>query len=281
MIRLRFGLVLLALSPFSSPAHAQLDVELLSALEARSIGPAGMSGRIASIAGVPGDPLVLYAGTATGGLWKTTDGGLSFEPLFDEERVASIGAVAVHPKSPEVVWIGTGEGNLRNSASVGFGVWRSLDAGQTFEHLGLTGTEHIERIVVHPDDPDTCWVAALGRAWGENDERGVFRTTDGGATWERVLYVDERTGCASLAIDPRNPDKLFAAMWDYRREPHFFRSGGPGSGLWVTRDGGDSWTELDESDGLPKGELGRIGLAIAPSDPASSTRCAKRRRACS
>lgn len=250
-----------------APLTAQLDPDLLSGLRARSIGPAGMSGRIGAICGVPGDPLVLYVGAATGGLWKTTDGGLSFEPLFDEERVASIGAVTVHPRSTEVVWVGTGEGHLRNSSSVGNGVYRSLDGGRTFEHLGLTETEHIERIVVHPDDPDVAWVAALGRAWGENDERGVFRTEDGGATWERVLFVDGRTGCASLAIDPRNPDKLFAALWDYRREPFFFRSGGPGSGLWITRDGGDNWTELDDTDGLPKGELGRIGVAIAPSDP--------------
>jgi len=244
-----------------------VDPELLAGLKARSIGPAAMSGRIASIDAVAADPDVIYVGVATGGVWKSVDGGVTWKPVFDREKVAAVGAVAVFQANPDVVWVGTGEGNPRNSASVGAGVWKSLDGGATWKHLGLDKTERIHRIVLHPTDPDVAYAAAMGRMWGENPERGVFKTTDGGATWTRVLFVDERTGCADLIADPSNPDKLFAAMWDYRRWPWSFRSGGPGSGLHVTWDGGATWTRLTDADGLPKGELGRIGLGICRSHP--------------
>src|SRR6185436_18967675 len=177
------------------------------------------------------------------------------------------GALAVFPANPDVVWVGTGEGNPRNSVSVGNGVYRSLDGGRTWKHLGLAATEHITRIVIHPTNPDVAWVAALGKLWGENPERGVFKTTDGGRTWRKVLYVDERTGAADLVIDPANPNKLFAALWEHRRWPWLFRSGGPGSGIHVTWDGGETWKRLTEDDGLPAGDLGRIGLAISRSNP--------------
>lgn len=243
------------------------DPALLAGLKARAIGPATMSGRIAAIDAVPTNPSVIYVGVATGGVWKSSDGGLTFAPIFDREKVAAVGAVAVSPVNPDLVWVGTGEGNPRNSASVGWGVWKSRDGGHTWTHLGLEKTERIHRIVLHPTNPDVAYVAALGQMWGENPERGVYKTTDGGATWQRVLYVDQRTGCADLILDPKNPDKLFAAMWEYRRWPWFFRSGGPGSGLYVTHDGGGTWKKLTHAEGLPRGELGRIGLGICRDHP--------------
>jgi photosystem II stability/assembly factor-like uncharacterized protein len=249
------------------PSRASFDPGLLAGMKARAIGPATMSGRIAAIDVAPSDKDVIYVGAATGGLWKSADGGLTWAPVFEKEKVASIGAVAVSPVNPDVVWVGTGEGNPRNSASVGNGVYRTRDGGKTWEHLGLDESERITRVLLHPTDPDVVYVAALGTSWGENEQRGVFKTTDGGESWEKVLYVDERTGAADLEMDPRDPDKLLAAMWDHRRWPWFFRSGGRGSGLFLTRDGGRSWKQITDDDGLPKGDLGRIGLAIAPSDP--------------
>jgi photosystem II stability/assembly factor-like uncharacterized protein len=248
-------------------AHAAIDPGLLAGMSARSIGPAGMSGRVASVVAVESNPNIVYAGAAAGGVWKSVNGGLTWTPVFDDQPVASIGAIAVAPSNPDVVWVGTGEANPRNSVSVGNGVYRSLDGGRTWSHLGLEKTERISAIAVHPTDPDVAWVAALGQAWGENPERGVYKTEDGGKTWNRVLYVDPRTGAADLALDPRNPNKLFAAMWQYRRWPWFFKSGGPGSGLFSTWDGGRTWKRATEADGMPKGDLGRIGLAISRSNP--------------
>ncbi|HVS13899.1 MAG TPA: sialidase family protein [Thermoanaerobaculia bacterium] len=251
----------------TAQSGAGLDPSLLAGLRARSIGPAGMSGRVAAIAAVPGDPATVWVGASTGGVWKSVDGGVTFQPVFDDQPVAAIGALAIHGSNPDLVWVGTGEGNVRNSVSVGNGVYRSLDGGETWSHLGLDATERIHRIVLHPSDPEVALVCAMGRAWGENPERGVYRTGDGGTTWERVLYVDERTGCADLAVDPANPDKVIAALWQYRRTPDFFRSGGPGSGLYRSHDGGRTWIRSETTDGMPKGELGRIGVAFARSEP--------------
>jgi photosystem II stability/assembly factor-like uncharacterized protein/ribonuclease HI len=259
--------ILPALALLALPASSQVDPDLLAGISARSIGPAAMSGRVADIAVVESNPDIVYVGSASGGVWKSTNGGLTWNPVFDDQPVASIGAVAVFQPHPDVVWAGSGEGNPRNSVSVGNGIYRSLDGGRTWKHLGLEKTERIHRVILHPADPDVAWVAALGKLWGENPERGVFKTTDGGRTWKRVLYVDERTGAADLVLDPSNPNKLFAAMWDHRRQPWKFRSGGPGSGLYVTYDGGESWKRLTEDDGLPKGELGRMGIAISRSNP--------------
>ncbi len=266
------ALTALLLFPVAAEGQRQaaadaLDPALLAGMEARQIGPAGMSGRIASIDAVASDPDIIYIGAATSGAWKSENRGLTWEPLFDEQPVHSIGAVAVFQPSPDVVWVGTGEGNTRNSVSVGNGVYRSRDGGRTWEHVGLEGTERIHKIVLHPTDSDVAYVAALGHLWGENPERGVYRTTDGGRTWERVLYVDERTGAADLAVDPTNPRKLFAAMWEHGRRPYFFESGGPGSGLYVTHDGGDTWERRTPEDGLPEGDLGRIGIGISRSNP--------------
>ncbi len=254
-------------APAGAAAPGTIDPSLLAGMRARSIGPAAMSGRIVDIKGVETDPLTVYVGAATSGIWKTANGGLTWAPIFDDQPVHSIGAIAIFPANPNVVWVGTGEGNTRNSASVGNGVYRSLDAGRTWQHVGLDKTEHIRRIVLHPTDPDVAYVAAEGREWGENPERGIFKTTDGGRSWKRILYVDERTGGAELAMDPGNPNKIFAGMWQFRRWPWGFRSGGPGSGLYVTLDGGDTWKKLTADDGLPKGLLGRIGVAFARSQP--------------
>jgi photosystem II stability/assembly factor-like uncharacterized protein len=257
---------LLALVPCAAVA-ASVDPDLLAGLAPRSIGPATMSGRVAAIDAVESNPDVLYVGAATGGLWKSTNGGLTFTPVFDDQPVHAIGAVTINQNHPDIVWVGTGEGNVRNSASIGNGVYRTLDGGKTWAHLGLEKTERIPRIVLHPSNPNVAWVAALGQEWGENPDRGVYKTVDGGKTWRKVLYVDERTGAADLVIDPVNPEKLFAAMWDYRRWPWGFRSGGPGSGLYVSYDGGETWKRQTEDDGLPKGDLGRIGLSISHSNP--------------
>lgn len=257
----------LALIACAGAGRAEVDPTLLAGMKARSIGPAGMSGRVAAIDAWEADPNLVYVGAATGGVWKSENGGLTWKPVFDDQKVAAVGAVTLDQSNPSIVWVGTGEGNVRNSASVGNGVYRSLDGGESWQHLGLDGSERIHRIVLHPGNSETVWVAAMGREWGENPERGVFKSSDGGKSWRKVLYVDERTGCAELVLDPSNPNKLFAAMWEYRRWPHFFKSGGPGSGLYVSQDGGESWRRLQEEDGLPAGELGRIGVAIARSRP--------------
>jgi photosystem II stability/assembly factor-like uncharacterized protein len=264
------SLLALAVLPALLPTllhAAPIDPDLLAGMKARSIGPAVMSGRVTSIDAVASNPDVIYVGAAAGGVWKSVNGGLSWNPIFDDQPVASIGAIAINQQNPDVVWVATGEGNMRNSLSVGNGVYRTLDGGRTWQHLGLDKTEHIFRIALHPTDPNVAWVSALGQEWGENPERGVYKTTDGGKSWRRVLYVDAKTGASDLIIDPRNPNKLYASMWQFRRWPWFFKSGGPGSGLYVSYDGGESWKRCTSDDGLPKGDLGRIGLAISRSSP--------------
>ncbi len=261
------SLILGLLSSSALAAAPAIDPSRLAGLAVRSIGPAGMSGRVAAVEGVESDPDVLYIGGAGGGVWKTVNGGATWEPVFDAQPALPIGALAVFQANPEIVWAGTGEGNLHESALSGDGVYRSLDGGRTWRHAGLAGTGHIARIVLHPTNPEVAWVAALGSMWTENSERGVFKTVDGGRTWSQVLAVDAKTGAADLAIDPRNPLKLYAAMWQHRRWPWIFRSGGPGSGLYVSLDGGGTWTRRTAGDGLPEGDLGRIKLAVSRSNP--------------
>jgi len=258
--------LLLVAPGLPAPAAGQ-SPELFRSMEGRGIGPAGMSGRVADVEVDPTDDDRIFVGSATGGVWRSVDGGLTWKPIFDDQPVLGIGAIGISPVNPDLVFVGTGEGNPRNSVGVGYGVFRSRDGGDTWEHLGLEDSEHIHRIVPHPEDPDVAYVAAVGPLWDDGEQRGVYRTTDGGDTWEKVLYVDERTGAADLIMDPENPDKLFAAMWEHRRWPWFFESGGEGSGLYVTHDGGESWSELGPEEGLPEGPLGRIGLGVSASSP--------------
>ncbi|PPK88725.1 photosystem II stability/assembly factor-like uncharacterized protein [Neolewinella xylanilytica] len=231
-------------------------------LRARQIGPATMSGRVSCLAVHPGDAATVYIGAGGGGVWKTTNNGATLQPVFDD-HVQSIGAIALAPADPQTVYVGTGEPWVRNSVSIGDGVYRSRDGGNRWQHIGLDSTERIAAIVVHPKHPDTLYVAALGPLWSDGTQRGVFRSTNGGADWDRVLYLDEATGAASLSMHPEDPNILFAAMWSHRRYPHTFDSGFTGrSGLYRSRDGGESWELLSE--GLPAETLGRIGVAVAP-----------------
>lgn len=250
------------------PLTAQeFKMDLVQDLKPRNIGPGGMSGRVTAIDVVTDNPDIMYVGTASGGLWKSTSGGIKWEPIFNKEVTASVGAVAIQQSNPSVIWVGTGEGNPRNSLNGGYGVYRSLDGGKNWEAMGLEKTRHIHRIIVDPTDPNTVYVGAIGSPWGEHPERGVFKTTDGGKTWNNILFANNKTGVADLVMDPTNPNKLIAAMWEHKRDPWFFKSGGKGSGLHMTHDGGKTWKKLTEKEGLPKGELGRIGLAIAPGKP--------------
>jgi photosystem II stability/assembly factor-like uncharacterized protein len=264
---LLLSLVLLGAMPHHQGLAQRIGPADMEAMKARSIGPAGMSGRVAAIDAVESDPDIIFVGAATGGLWKSVNGGHTWESLFDNQRVLGIGAVAVFQGDPDIIWVGTGEGDPRNSAGVGAGVFRSTDGGFTWTFLGLERSERIHRIVLHPTDPDVAFLGVMGPAWSDGDERGVYRTTDGGVTWQRVLYVNERTGVGDLVMDPANPRKLLAGMWEFRRWPWFFQSRGPGSGLFLSDDGGDTWTRLSTGDGMPSGELGRIRLAIARSNP--------------
>jgi photosystem II stability/assembly factor-like uncharacterized protein len=258
-----FATPLIAWPAVTSAQQTQMAAAT-AALEWREIGPTIMGGRIADLGVVESDPSTFYVGTATGGVWKTINAGTSFQPVFDDQPTSSIGDVTVAPSNPNVVWVGSGEPQNRQSSPWGMGVFRSTDAGRTWTHLGLENTHHISRIQVHPRDPDVAYVAAVGHLWGANPERGVYRTTDGGETWEHVLYIDENTGTIDLAMDPNDPMTLFAAMYQRQRTLWGFNGGGPGSGMYRTLDGGDTWHELTH--GLPQGDMGRIGLDIYPRD---------------
>ncbi len=245
----------------------KLDMDLLKGIKPRSIGPAGMAGRITAIDVINDQPNVIYVGAASGGVWKSDNGGTSWKPLFEKETTASIGAIAIQQSNPSVIWVGTGEGNPRNSLNGGDGIYKSIDGGRTWNKMGLEKTRNIHRIIVDPMNPNTVYAAAIGSPWGIHPERGVFKTTDGGKTWKKILYTNDKSGAADLVMDPKNPNKLVAAMWEHYRQPYFFTSGGEGSGLYITFDGGENWEKRTDEDGLPKGDLGRMGLAIAPSNP--------------
>ncbi len=234
-------------------------------LKFRNLGPAVAGGRVAAVAGVPGNPNIYYIGAAGGGVWKTVDGGLSWKAIFTKQPTASIGAIALAPSNPNLVWVGTGEGNPRNDVITGDGIYFSSDAGAHFIFKGLGNVGQITRIVINPNNPNDVLVGVLGHAWAPNAERGVYRSTDGGATWKKVLYVNDHTGCSDLVMDPGNPRVLFAGMWEFSRHPWILKSGGKNSGIYRSTDGGASWQRLHR--GLPTGLVGRIGLAIAPSQP--------------
>lgn len=238
----------------------------LAGLEFRNIGPAIMGGRIDDVAVVESDPSTFYVATASGGIFKTTNNGTTFEPVFDDQPVSSIGALAIAPSDPQVLYAGTGEPNNRQSSSWGNGVYKTRDGGRSWQHVGLADSHHIGRIVVHPRNPEVAYVAALGRLWGPSLERGLYKTSDGGRSWTNTRFVDEDTGFVDVAMDPHSPDTLYAAAYQRRRTPFGFNGGGPGSGLWKTIDGGASWTRLGK--GLPEGEIGRIGIAVYRREPA-------------
>lgn len=262
-----FFLVLLSILAGPNLFAQTLDLSLFKSLDFRNIGPAGMSGRVTSIDAVLANPEVIYIGTASGGIWKSENAAISWESIFDKQPLQSIGAVAVTQQNPSIVWAGTGEGNPRNSHNSGAGIYKSIDAGRTWKCMGLENTKTIHRVIVDPNNENIVYVAAMGSIWGSNPERGVFKTINGGESWEKVLFVNDTTGCADLIIDPSNPNKLFAAMWEYHREPWFFTSGGKGSGLYMSLDAGKTWNKQGKANGIPESELGRIGLAISQSSP--------------
>jgi photosystem II stability/assembly factor-like uncharacterized protein len=259
---------LLFTTAIHAPLVAQKAVKLNSStfgqMEARAIGPAVMGGRISAIEGVNNDPRTIYVGAAGGGLWKSRTGGYSYEPVFDKYP-QSIGAIAIDQKHPDTVWVGTGESNMRNSVAIGLGIYRSSDGGRNWMKMGLENSEHISKIIIHPNNSNTLYVAVPGKLWSDSPDRGLYKTTDGGKTWEKILYVDEKTGCADVLMDPRNPDVLWAASWQFRRTPYSFTSGGPGSALHKSTDGGKTWRKI--TNGLPTTAFGRIAMALAASAP--------------
>lgn len=259
------GVFAISLSlPVFAGAEAKIDSHTFGAIKARAIGPAVMGGRIAAIDAVSTTPQIIYVGSSGGGVWKSINGGNSFKPVFDKHTQA-VGAIAIDPSNTGTVYVGTGETWVRNSVSVGTGLYKTSDGGLNWKRVGLEKSERIGRICIHPKKSEVVYVAALGHLWDANEERGVFKTTDGGKTWKKILYVDENTGCADLSMDPQEPDVLYAAMWQFRRKPYFFNSGGPGSGLYKTTDGGKTWNKIHK--GLPNENLGRIAVAAAPSRP--------------
>lgn len=259
-------IMLFMMLPFLVEAQS-LDMSLFPGMKPRNIGPAGMSGRVTAIDVNLSNPKEIYLGTAAGGIWKSQNAGFTFDPIFDKEKTASIGSIAIYQKNPNLIYVGTGEGNPRNSHNEGLGMYKSLDGGKSWKQIGLEETRLIHRVIVHPDNPDIVWAGVEGSAWKDSEHRGIYKSTDGGETWSKTLYVDQETGCADLVIDPSNPNKLVAAMWSHRRNPDYFRSGGPGSALYISYDGGDSWKQIKPQQGIPSGELGRIGLSISPSNP--------------
>ena len=267
--RANFFLAILAVALLSLPAAVtvsaqQYNENLFKGMKWRSIGPF-RGGRVLAVTGVPGDPYTFYFGGVAGGVWQTTDGGTKWTPLFDKEHISSIGAIAVSESNPAVIYLGAGESCIRGNISYGDGMYKSTDGGKTWTHIGLNNTQHIARVLVHPRNPDLVYVAALGHAYGPNPDRGVFRSSDGGKTWEKILFKDDKTGAIDLTFDPHNPNVLFAALWEGSRAPWSLTSGGPGSGLYKSVDGGNTWKHLDGK-GLPSGILGRTGISVSGGD---------------
>lgn len=251
-------------NPSPTPDNRPAEVKALESLSWRNIGPANMSGRVADVEGVPGNPNIIYVGSASGGVWKTESGGVRWTPIFDRQGSQSIGDIAIEEKNPDVIWVGTGESNARNSVSFGDGVYKSTDGGKSWKSVGLKETNSISKIIIHPTNPDIVYVAAVGRLWGANEERGVFMTTDGGKSWTKVLYIDQNHGASDLEIDQQNPNILYAGMWLFERKPWTHTSGSDKGGVFRSIDGGRTWNKV--TNGLPK-MIGRIGLAVAKSSP--------------
>ena len=245
-------------------AQTNVNSYTFGAMEARWLGPGTMSGRITAIEGVNADSRTLYVGTAGGGVWKSTNAGASFKPIFDKYCM-SIGALAIDQSNPSVVFVGSGESNMRNTVSIGDGLYKTVDAGDNWVKIGLDSTEHIAKIIIDPKNSNNIYVAAPGPLFSDSKHRGLYKSTDGGETWKKILYINEKTGCADIAIDPTNPNTIYATTWEFRRLPYSFNSGGKGSGMWKSTDGGTTWRELKE--GLPTKPLGRIAITLAPSAP--------------
>ncbi|MFM8395930.1 MAG: WD40/YVTN/BNR-like repeat-containing protein, partial [Acidobacteriota bacterium] len=245
----------------ASPAGAN---DPLKGLQYRHLGPF-RGGRSVAVTGVPSQPNVYYFGATGGGVWKTTDGGVNWESVSDGQPfgTGSVGAVEVSQSDPNVVYVGMGETSIRGNVSHGDGVYKSLDAGKTWKRIGLEDTRHIGRVRIHPRNPDIAYVAAFGHLFVPNEQRGVYRTKDGGKSWERVLFKSSKAGAIDLVIDPTNPNNLYAAIWEAKRTPYSLESGGPDSGLWKSTDGGDTWVDISRRPGLPKGLLGRIGVTVS------------------
>lgn len=268
--RLASSLLTTALLLSGTVGFAQQQSSVLSRfsdMKPRNIGPAGMSGRITAIDAVVDDTRQIWLGAASGGVWKTDNGGMSWSSVFDEQPILNIGSIAIQQNNPSTVWVGTGEGNPRNSLNLGEGIYRTLDAGKSWQRMGLEKTRNIHRILIDPLHPQTVYAGVIGNPYAPHPERGVFKTSDGGANWERILYTNDSSGIGDMIMDPSNPNKIFAAMWQHYRTPWSLMSGGRGSGLYMTVDGGRNWKQLGKAEGLPDGHLGRIGLAISRSRP--------------
>ena len=263
--RKTFVYLLSFLSLFSGSVYSQgtlkIDENTFGDITARQIGPATMSGRISAIDAADKNPAMVYVGAASGGLWKSKNYGTTFKPVFDKHN-QSIGCIAIDQDHPDTVWVGTGEVWVRNSTSVGDGIYKTTNGGETWKKMGLEKSERIAKIIIHPKNPDLIYAAVVGNLWNASSERGLYKTTDGGKTWDKILYVDENTGCSDVAIDPQNPDILYAGMWEFRRTPWSFSSGGKGSGLFRSTDGGTTWSKVTKD--LPEGILGRIALSVSP-----------------
>jgi photosystem II stability/assembly factor-like uncharacterized protein len=266
-MRLKIACIFLFLFSSNLLISQQVDFALLKNLEIRNVGPSNMSGRITAIDVVTANPKIMFVGAASGGVWKSENGGTAWTPVFDDQPTQNIGAVAVQQSNPNVIWVGTGEGNPRNSMNLGMGIFKSTDGGLTWKHLGLEATKTIHRISIDPTNPNVVYVGAMGDPFTANEDRGLYKTTDGGLSWEKILYANDRSGIADLVMHPSNPKMLFAALYEHARTPYYFTSGGQGSGLYVSEDAGENWNQLGAVEGLPAGYLGRIGFAIAPSEP--------------
>jgi photosystem II stability/assembly factor-like uncharacterized protein len=247
---LSFAASLLAWHPLALSAQVP-DSATVAGMTWRSIGPVNMAGRITDVEADPRNPKVFYVAGATGGLWKTINAGTSWIPLWENSPIASLGDIAIAPSNPDIIYLGTGEDDSRNSVQPGYGIYKSTDGGVTWRSLGLEKTQHIGRIVVHPANPDIVWVSALGALWGSNPDRGLYKTIDGGRTWTLSKFISDKAGFIDIAMDPRNPNVLFAASYERQRGPYFLRSGGPGSALWRTGDGGTTWREV-KGGGFPE-----------------------------
>jgi photosystem II stability/assembly factor-like uncharacterized protein len=263
-MRLSLCLAFVVLLSLVSASAQQYGDNLLKGMQWRQVGPF-RGGRVLAVTGIPGDPYTYYFGGVGGGVWRTTDGGMNWSPLFDRETVSSIGAIAVSESNPSVIYVGTGESCIRGNISYGNGMYKSTDRGKTWIHIGLENTQHIAKVLINPRNPDVVYVAAFGHAYGPNPDRGVYRSTDGGKTWDKILYKDDKTGAIDLTFDPHNPNVLFAALYEAQRTPWSLSSGGPGSGLYRSVDGGNTWKHL-EGKGLPSGIIGRIGVSVSGAD---------------